>query len=114
MFIIVHSISISNNIVEFYKHYNNAVLNKQTQELQILILITYYHTHEPSFNAIGNMLTLDFFFLLWPGEYAYTDNEKQLLFAFVMYIYCATTSILMPTPALSYNSRMQHTLPLNL
>jgi hypothetical protein len=50
--------------------------------LQLLLrLIRHcYTTADPSFNAIGHMLTLGFFFLLRPGEYAHTDNEEATPF----------------------------------
>jgi hypothetical protein len=34
-------------------------------------------------HAISKMLILGFFFLLWPGEYAYTSNEEVSLFRIV-------------------------------
>jgi hypothetical protein len=50
--------------------------------LQIILqLITYcYNMPDPTLNAIGNMITLGFFFLLRPGEYASTDNDEAAPF----------------------------------
>lgn len=44
--------------------------------LQIIhhLVLQCYQTPDPRQNAIGHMITLGFFFLLHPGEYAYTDN----------------------------------------
>jgi hypothetical protein len=50
--------------------------------LQILLhLLEYcYRTPDAAYNAMGHMLTLGFFFLLCPGEYAYTDNPEAAPF----------------------------------
>jgi hypothetical protein len=39
-----------------------------------------YLANTPSSNTVADMLLLGFFFLLWPGEYAYTDNENAAPF----------------------------------
>jgi hypothetical protein len=50
--------------------------------LQILLnLLDYcYHTPDAAYNAMGHMLTLGFFFLLCPGEWAFTDNPEAAPF----------------------------------
>lgn len=47
----------------------------------LLHLVTYcYSTSSPAAHTIGHMITLGFFFLLRPGEYAHTDNEDAAPF----------------------------------